>query len=158
MYRYITAALTLAMITLASSVGAVGLDNFKVAQIKAPFAEVTSDVSDAIVNRGYKIDYHSFIGKMLQRTAKDVGSTKPLYTHAETYQFCSAVKSRTMMEADPRNIGYCPYIIFVYELEASPGTVHVGFRRPDLTGSPASQKALKEIDRLLSEIVDDVTG
>jgi hypothetical protein len=95
----------------------------------APFADVVADLQDAIVNRGYVVDYHGRIGEMLKRTAGDVGAAKPLYKDAEFMQFCSAVVSRAVMEADIGNIAYCPYIVFAYEAEAKPGAVTVGFRR-----------------------------
>jgi uncharacterized protein (DUF302 family) len=95
----------------------------------APFADVVADIQDAIVNRGYVVDYHGRIGEMLKRTASDVGAAKLLYKDAEFMQFCSAVVSRSVMEADIGNIAYCPYIVFAYEAEATPGKVVVGYRR-----------------------------
>ena len=58
--------------------------------VQAPFEEVSQDLGDAIINHGYKIDYHAFIGDMLKRTAKDVGAKKSLYKDAQFMQFCSA--------------------------------------------------------------------
>ena len=55
------------------------------------FADVAQAVSDAIINRGYTIDYHGFIGEMLKRTADDVGAKTELYKDAEFFTFCSAV-------------------------------------------------------------------
>jgi uncharacterized protein (DUF302 family) len=95
----------------------------------APFADVVADIQDAIVNRGYVVDYHGRIGEMLKRTANDVGAAKLLYKDAEFMQFCSAVVSRSVMEADIGNIAYCPYIVFAYEAKATPGKVVVGYRR-----------------------------
>ena len=79
------------------------------------FDDVRQALSDAIVNRGYVIDHVSHISDMLKRTATAVGATRDIYVNAETVQFCSAVLSRRMMEADPANIVYCPYVIFTYE-------------------------------------------
>lgn len=119
---------------------------------QAPFADVAADLADAIVNRGYKIDYHGFIGEMLQRTAEDVGASKKLYRNAEIFQFCSAVVSRAVMEENIENIAFCPYVLFVYEAEAEAGTVNVGFRRlPDGEGRDA-------VNALLDEIVKDAAG
>jgi hypothetical protein len=95
----------------------------------APFEDVAFGVDSAIVNLGYVVDYHGMIGEMLQRTAEDVGATRPLYRDAELFTFCSAVLSREVMEENIGNIAYCPYIVFVYETEAEPGIVNVGFRR-----------------------------
>lgn len=118
----------------------------------APFADVAADLSDAIINRGYVVDYHGFIGDMLKRTAGDVGASKPLYREAEFLQFCSAVISRSAMEQDIANIAYCPYVLFVYEAEEKPGIVTVGFRRmPDGSGRD-------EVNALLDEIAKEAAG
>lgn len=113
------------------------------------FTDVVADLEDAIVNRGYKIDYHGHIGDMLKRTAGDVGAARPLYRDAEFLQFCSAVVSRRAMEADIANIAFCPYVVFAYEAEAEPGKVVVGFRR--LPAGPGRD----EVNALLEEIVED---
>lgn len=121
--------------------------------VEAPFEDVRLDLGDAVINRGYKIAYEAFIGDMLDRTAEAVGATKRVYKHAELVQFCSAVLSRATMEADPGNIAYCPYILFVYERTDEPGKVHVGFRRLDEVGNDASRKALANVNLLLDEMV-----
>ena len=125
--------------------------------VEGAFEDVAEYVADAIVNRGLVIDYRGYIGRMLARTGKDAGSAKPLYRDAQFFQFCSAVFSRHTMEADPANIAFCPYVVFVYELAAKPGTVHVGYRRPARTGSEASRKALAAVDKLLDAIVREAT-
>jgi hypothetical protein len=125
---------------------------FTAYETEAPFAGVAADVSDAIINRGYVVDYHGLIGEMLERTAADVGAEKALYRDAEFFQFCSAVLSRKMMEEDLTNIAFCPYVIFVYEAEGKPGAVTVGFRRlPDGDGRD-------EINSLLDQIAREAAG
>ena len=120
--------------------------------VEADFASVTADLGDAIVNRGYVVDYHGFIGDMLKRTAADVGGQKALYRGAEFFQFCSAVVSRKAMEADIGNIAYCPYVVFAYEAEDAPGKVVVGFRRlPEGHGRD-------EVNALLEQITREATG
>ncbi|MET3660380.1 DUF302 domain-containing protein [Aquamicrobium ahrensii] len=116
-----------------------------------PFAQVIGDLEDAIVNRGYVIDYHGHIGDMLERTAADVGGRK-LYRNAEFLQFCSAVVSRNAMEADIANIAFCPYVVFAYEAEAKPGEVTIGFR--ELPPGPGRD----EVNTLLTEIVDQAAN
>ena len=122
---------------------------------KAKFEDVKDELVDAVTKRGLVVDYTAHIGAMLGRTAKDVGAAKQVYARAEAIQFCSAVLSRRMMEADAANIVFCPYVIAIYALASDPGTVHVAYRRPQPTGSPQSQAALKAIDDLLSGIVKE---
>jgi hypothetical protein len=59
------------------------------------------------------------------------------------------------MEADPVNVGFCPYVVFIYETAASPGTIHVGYRRPNLQGSAQSKAALQAVGKLLDGIAKD---
>jgi uncharacterized protein (DUF302 family) len=97
----------------------------------------------------------SHVGEMLERTGKDLGATRQIFLKAEVLEFCSAVVSRRMMEPDPDNIVFCPYSISVYVVPDKPGEVRVAYRKPQLVGSPASQKALKAVDELLTGIVQD---
>lgn len=127
-------------------------------EVEAPFEQVRQDLADAIINRGYTIDYNGKVGAMLARTAADVGATRPIYSEAEFLQFCSVVLSRRAMEADPRNIAYCPYVLFVYAPADDPNTSTVGFRRLNETGSEASRAAIREINALLDEIVREAAG
>lgn len=143
---------------VAAAPAARAANGVETVEAKAAFADVKQDVADAIVNRGYVIDYTARIGEMLDRTGADVGSTKKVYTGAETAQFCSAVLSRAMMEADPGNIAYCPYVVFYYERADAPGTVVVGYRALDEAGSQASAAAKKQINALLAEIVREAAG
>lgn len=152
---WIAAAATAAMCSGAAFAEPEGVE---IAEVKAAFSDVRQDVADAIVNRGYVIDHTSLVGDMLKRTREVVGSDKTIFNDAELVQFCSAVLSRKMMEADPTNIAFCPWTIFYYERADATGTVHVGFRELDETGSAESRAAKKRINNLLSEIVDEVTG
>lgn len=107
------------------------------------FEDATFSVENAIVGQGLVIDYVSHTGEMLNRTAGDVGSETKLFDAADVFLFCSAVLSRKVMEADPMNIAYCPYGIFVADRE---GQVVVGYR-----GYP--QGPMQEVQALLDEIV-----
>ncbi|UEM19144.1 hypothetical protein JL100_018845 [Skermanella mucosa] len=127
-------------------------------EARGSFDQARHDLEDSIVNRGYVIDYKAKIGAMLQRTAGDVGSTRAIYADAETMQFCSALLSRKAMEADPGNIAYCPYVLFVYAPADAPGTSVVGFRRLGETGSESSRAALKEINSVLDGIAREAAG
>jgi hypothetical protein len=122
----------------------------------ASYEDVKFELNDAIIKRGLVVDHIGQIGAMLDRTGPDVGSAKPLYTHAEFFTFCSAKYSRAMMEADLGNIAFCPFVVFIYEAINKPGETVVGYRKPALaSGDEASKKALADIDVLLDGIVKD---
>lgn len=126
---------------------------------KAKFEVVRDDLKAAIEGKGLVIDYESFIGKMLERTGKDVGSAKKLYVDTQSFVFCSASLSRKTMEADVANISMCPYTITVYATAQKPDTVYVTYRRPwRPDGSPASKVALREVEALLDAIARDAIG
>ena len=153
-------ALLAPLIAAAFLMGQAGASELalKTYSIEADYAEVVQDVEDGIVNAGLNIDYRGNIGDMLDRTGKDVGSTKKVYKGAQFVQFCSATLSRKMMEADPLNMGVCPYIIFIYETAEKPGTITVGYKRPLGAAGDASQKALGKIEALLDGIVKEAAG
>jgi len=119
------------------------------------FEDVRDAVEMAITGRGLVVNNVSHIGEMLERTGKDLGGAKQVYLKAEALEFCSAVASRKMMEADADNIVFCPYVIAIYVLPGKPNEVRVAYRKPQLVGSPASRKVLKEVDALLSGIVKE---
>jgi uncharacterized protein (DUF302 family) len=133
-------------------------EHVTVHSIEGSFDDIRLDLENAILNRGLVIDYEAFVGEMLNRTAEDVGAETRVYTHAQTLQFCSAILSRRTMEADPINLAFCPYIVFVYEEAGAEGTIHVGYRRLPETGDEAGRAALSEVNALLDEIVRDAVG
>ena len=116
------------------------------------FENVRDDLKAAIEGRGLKIDNHSFISDMLDRTGKDIGATAKIFAGGEAFSFCSAVVSRKTMEADPNNIVFCPYTITVYATTKEPGKVYVAYRIPQKVGSEASKAALAEVENLLDGI------
>ncbi len=148
---------TLALGVLAGPVTAAP-DGVTSYSVEAAFDDVRQDLADAVINRGFVIDYEARIGGMLDRTAGDVGAVKTIYKNAEAVQFCSATVSRRAMEADPANIAFCPYVLFVYEPADEAGMVTVGFRRMPEIGSDASRAALAEVNVLLDEIVKEAAG
>lgn len=123
--------------------------------VEGQFAIVREDLELAITSRGMVINNVSHIGNMLERTRKDVGGKK-LFVQAEALEFCSSVISRNMMDADPHNIVFCPYIIAVYVLPEEEDKVYVAYRRPLPLGNESSQKALLEVEKLLADIVAEV--
>lgn len=120
---------------------------------KASFDDVKFELSNAIIERGLKVDFSGSISQMLDRTGADVGSTKPIYKHAEFMAFCSSKLSRQMMEADAANVAFCPYTVFIYETASAPGEIVVGYRPFPRPANEASRAALNEIDKLLTAII-----
>lgn len=131
-------SLFLPTITLAQSVTTY--------EFNGSYEDAVFYVEDAIIGRGLVVDWISHISEMLDRTATDVGSTTVIYENAQTFLFCSASLSRKMMEADPMNIGYCPYGIFVAEIADGSGRVLVGYRNQP-------EGVMQEVQVLLDEIV-----
>lgn len=122
---------------------------------KGSFSEVRDALEMAITGRGFVINNVSHIGDMLERTGKDLGGGKQIFLKAEALEFCSATVSRQMMESDPDNIVFCPYIIAIYVVPAKPGEVRVAYRNTQLVGTPASQKSLKAVNELLNSIIKE---
>lgn len=109
------------------------------------FEDAAFAVESAIVGRGLVIDYVSHTGEMLARTAADVGSNVELFKQADVFLFCSAQVSREVMEADPVNIAFCPYGIFVSDRA---GEITVGYRN-------YPQGAMQKVQALLDGIVKE---
>ena len=126
---------------------------------RAKFDDVRDDLKLAIEGKGLVVDYQSFVGRMLERTGRDVGSARKLYADAQAFVFCSALLSRKTMEADLANAALCPYSVMVYATAQDPGTVHVTYRRPwRPDGSAASKAALREVEALLDGIAREALG
>lgn len=123
-------------------------DDATVYTFDGSFDDATFSVESAIIGRGLVIDYVSHTGEMLARTAEDVGSDVELFSGADVFVFCSASLSREVMEADPMNIAFCPYTIFVAERD---DTVMVGFRN-------YPEGEMQKIQQLLDGIVKEAVG
>ena len=152
----IRTALAAIMLFTGSANGALAAGDYMSVSIKSgSFEDVRDDVEMAITDRGMVVNNVSHVGEMLARTGKDLGDSKQIFIKAEALEFCSAVVSRKMMEPDPDNIVFCPYVISVYVVPGKPHEVRIAYRKPQIAGSPASRKALKAVDELLSGIVKD---
>ncbi|WP_300584578.1 DUF302 domain-containing protein [Marivita sp.] len=139
---------TLALTIAASSVSAADMITYDTDQ---SFDDVTFGLENAILDAGLVIDHISHTGDMLERTKGDVGSDVTLFLHADVYSFCSAKLSRDVMEADPMNIVFCPYDIFVMVRPETPDVTTIGFRTfPD--------GAMKTIEALLDGIAKAAIG
>ena len=140
MFRIFSAALLLVCSAWSSQADDLVLHDYQGSWEDARFS-----VENAIVDQGLVIDYVSHVGEMLERTKEDVGSDVTLFDQADIFVFCSAKVSREVMEANPLNIAFCPYGIFVSERE---GLVQIGYRSyPD--------GAMKKVQALLEEIVQE---
>lgn len=114
------------------------------------FEDVTFGLESAIVGRGLVIDSVSHVGDMLERTRADVGSDVVLFEDAKVFSFCSAALSRKVMEAEPMNIVFCPYGIFVAKQPGS-DEVTIGFRQ-------FPEGPMQEVQTLLDEIAREAIG
>ncbi|MDA0962918.1 MAG: DUF302 domain-containing protein [Proteobacteria bacterium] len=112
------------------------------------FDDAAFAVESAIIGQGLVIDHVSHVGEMLNRTGADVGSDVEIFREADVFTFCSATVSRAVMEADPMNIGYCPYGIFVAETGDG---VMIGYR--EYADGPMDM-----VEDLLAGIVKDALG
>ncbi len=135
---------TIAAAVLATQAAAQDLATYAVDDT---FDNVTFAVESAIVGEGLVIDYVSHVGDMLERTRGDVGG-EMIFTQADVFLFCSATVSRKVMEADPMNLQYCPYSIFVAEMPDAPGKITVGHRT-------YPEGPMKVVEDLLSGIVTE---
>ena len=93
----------------------VWADEAHIVEFDGSFDDAAFAVENAIIGQGLVVDYVSHVGEMLARTGEDIGSETVIFEAADIFVFCSAVVSREVMEADPMNIAYCPYGIFVAE-------------------------------------------
>ncbi len=118
------------------------------------FSFVRDAVQIAIEGKGLMINHTNLIAGMLERTGKDLGATKQVYTNGEQFEFCSATISRAMMEADPHAIVMCPYNLAVYTLPGD-ANVYISYRKPPDTSNQALKQALDDVEKLLTEIIQD---
>jgi uncharacterized protein (DUF302 family) len=142
MKRFFLAACLGVIGTLAAAEGAT------VYPFDGSFEDATFSVESAIIGKGLVIDYVSHTGEMLNRTGADVGSDVALFSEADIFVFCSASLSREVMEADPMNIAYCPYGVFVAERA---GEVMIGYRN-------YPEGEMQKVQSLLDDIVQDALG
>ena len=136
------------VVVIATATWVAAQDGATIYPFDGEFDDATFGVESAIIDKGLTIDYVSHAGEMLNRTMTDVGSDIVIFDAADIFIFCSAVLSRKMMEADPMNIAYCPYGIFVAD---QGGEVMIGYRNqpPGL---------MQEVQALLDSIVQEAIG
>ncbi len=110
---------------------------------------------EALTSRGLVVSSTSHVGEMLERTGRDLGAARQIFLKAEALEFCSATLSRKMMEADPHNIVFCPYIIAIYVVPKEPNKTYLSFRRHEPVGNRASRESLRELDKLLRTLIEE---
>ena len=115
------------------------------------FEDVVFGLENAIIDQVLVSDATSHVGDMLERTKADVGSDVTLFVKADVYSFCSAAVSRKVMEADPMNIVFCPYDIFVAVSPDTPDQTMIGYRT-------YPEGAMKEVEALLDTIAKTAIG
>lgn len=115
------------------------------------YDDVTFGLESAITDEGLLIDAVNHVGAMLERTKEDVGATKTVFLKADVYNFCSAKVSRDVMEADPMNLQFCPYGIFVMQTPENPDQTTIGYRI-------MPEGPMKEVQALLEKIVQEAIG
>lgn len=115
------------------------------------YDDVVFGLESAITDEGLLIDAVNHVGAMLERTKEDVGATKTVFLKAEVYNFCSAKVSRDVMEADPMNLQFCPYGIFVMQMPDTPDQTTIGYRI-------MPEGPMKEVQALLEKIVQEAIG
>lgn len=115
------------------------------------FDDVVFGLENAILDEGLVVDHVSHTGDMLERTKGDVGSDVTIFEKADIYSFCSAKLSREVMEADPMNVVFCPYDIFVIVKPEAPDETIIGFRE-------YPEGEMKKIESLLDRIVKAALG
>lgn len=121
------------------------------ASVQQNFETVSFDIENAIVNRGFVIDFKGDIAKMLVNTADVTSDSSNVYRQATFWQFCSSEITRRLTELAPENLKHCPFVIYAYETQQNPGLVHLGYRRVGESGS--TDEIYQEINRLLEAIV-----
>lgn len=145
------------LLALAAATSPTRADEIVTRTKQGTFDDVRFDLGNAVIATGVSVQSEGNIAAMLGRTAADVGATETVYSRAEFVAFCSAKYSRAMMEADPANIGFCPFVVFAYETKAKPGEIVVGYRKPvvPLSQGAAGAKAAADAEALMAKIVAD---
>jgi uncharacterized protein (DUF302 family) len=121
------------------------------------YEDVKQDLESAIEHKGLKIGAVGDLADMLARTQEAIGGGS-VYKSAHYLQFCSAMLGHKLAAADPANIGHCPFLMFVYETNAKPGEIIVGYRSIIRSGSAATRAVLDEAEAMLDSIAREAVN
>lgn len=114
------------------------------------YDDVMFGLENAILDFGLVISEHNHVGDMLERTKADLGASETIYSYADVFGFCSAPLSRAAMLEDPMNIRFCPYNIYMYQIDE---------QSPVIIGYDAYPKgALQDVQALLDNITRNAIG
>lgn len=142
------------MFSLLAALARADEEPIVVHRVAGEFQDLRDRVVFAIEQKGLTVAHASNVGRMLNRTGRDLGVKTQTYGDAEVIEFCSSTIAREVTEADPRYVALCPYAITVYTLVAEPGAVYVAYRRlGEVGGSAALVAALARAEALLVDIV-----
>jgi hypothetical protein len=147
------------LLTAPSEAGELGYRSYAKS---GKYEDVRDDLKDAIINKGFVIDYVGHFNGMLERTADvvktDTGSgRKSPYRNAEYMQFCPAALTHEAVSASPFSIANCPITMFVYELATEPGKIQVGYRLPVENPSEGVKAVNAKLTALLHAIATEAT-
>jgi uncharacterized protein (DUF302 family) len=129
--------------------------NVAIATVSKPdarYQDVRDDLLMAIEAQGFVVGAIGDLGGMLTRSASDFGH-KPVYLAAEYFNFCPTAIAHELVAADPTNLAYCPFQLFLYEAVATPGTIVVGYRHPGIDGTPATRAILAKAEQVFAGII-----
>jgi len=122
-----------------------------VVRASGEFADIRSNLEQAIIGAGLTVSTVGHVGEMLERTAPDLGFTGSPVGHADVVEFCSALLTRRMVEANPADLVQCPYRIAVYTLPGEAGSVYLAFAKPTASGATPPLEAIEQLLRRLVE-------
>ena len=123
-------------------------------EVEGEYKEIREMLNMAFADQGLVIAHVSNVGEMLERTGKDLGATREPYVNAEVVEFCSASFSRKLMEADPRNLLFCPFSVAIYTVPEKPGIVHLSWLKIGQLQIEGSDEARAAVEGLLQSIAE----
>jgi uncharacterized protein (DUF302 family) len=125
-----------------------------VLEVEGEYKDIREMLNVAIADQGLVIAHVSNVGEMLARTGKDLGATREPFVSAEVVEFCSASFSRKLMEADPRNLLFCPFSVAIYTVPEKPGIVHLSWLKIGQLQIEGSNEAREAVQALLESIAE----
>jgi uncharacterized protein (DUF302 family) len=136
--------------------------------IEGTFEDVYDEFKNAIINEGLTIDYVGNVDQMLERTSQaqidtddidqNLKQVTPVYLFAKYMQFCSSALTHKAVQANPNNLSMCPFLVFIYETNANPGRIIIGYRPPTLSTDKASKAISQEVVLFLNGIINEVAS